>query len=134
MPENCCSRSGFSLALLHCCAKIELNKKAKLSIYRSVLVPTPTCGHEGWVTIENMRMQIQAAKMGFLRRVAGISLRDKVRSSDICKGLGVEPMLLSIEWSQLRLRYLVKMAPGRLPREVFQACTAGKRSQVQVER
>ncbi len=97
MEQEICQRTvaaGADFLLLYCAVvtKRELNQKAKLSIYRSILVPTPTCGHEGWVTIENMRMQIQAAKMGFLRRVAGISLRDKVRSSDICKGLGVEPI------------------------------------------
>ncbi|KAL3048456.1 hypothetical protein OYC64_007094 [Pagothenia borchgrevinki] len=59
--------------------------------------------------------------MGFLRRVAGVSLRDKVRSSVIREGLGVEPLLLRIERSQLTLfRHLVRMPPGRLPREVFQ--------------
>uniref|UniRef100_A0A3B5M1U4 Eukaryotic translation initiation factor 4H n=1 Tax=Xiphophorus couchianus TaxID=32473 RepID=A0A3B5M1U4_9TELE len=40
--------------------------------------------------------------MGFLRRVAGLSLRDRVRSSVIREGLRVEPLLLHIERSQLR--------------------------------
>ena len=39
--------------------------------------------------------------MGFLHRVAGVSLRDRVRSSAFREGLGVEP---------------------HLPREVFLAC------------
>ncbi|KAL3048111.1 hypothetical protein OYC64_006814 [Pagothenia borchgrevinki] len=66
--------------------------------------------------------------MGFLRRVSGVSLRDKVRSSVIREGLGVEPLLLRVERSQLRwFGHLVRMPPGRLPREVFQARPAGKR-------
>ncbi|KAK5851386.1 hypothetical protein PBY51_002187 [Eleginops maclovinus] len=66
--------------------------------------------------------------MGFLRRVAGISLRDKVRSSVIREGLGGEPLLLRVERSQLRwFGHLVRMPPGRLPREVSQARPAGKR-------
>ncbi|TDG96516.1 hypothetical protein EPR50_G00229570 [Perca flavescens] len=40
--------------------------------------------------------------MGFLRRVAGVSLRDRVRSSVIREELGVEPLLLCVERSQLR--------------------------------
>ncbi|KAJ7994746.1 hypothetical protein DPEC_G00252670 [Dallia pectoralis] len=60
--------------------------------------------------------------MGFLRKVAGLSLRDRVRSSVIREELGVEPLLLCIERSQLRwFGHLVRMPPGRLPREVFQA-------------
>ena len=68
--------------------KRELSQKAKLSVYQAIFVPTLTYGHEGWVMTE--RTRIQAAEMGFLRRVAGVSFRDKVRSSVIWEGLGVE--------------------------------------------
>ncbi|KAI3377487.1 hypothetical protein L3Q82_008668, partial [Scortum barcoo] len=70
----------------------------------------------------------QIAEMSFLRRVAGRSLRDRVRSSVTREELGVEPLLLRIERSQLRwLGHLFRMPPGRLPREVFQACPTGRR-------
>ncbi|KAI3353065.1 hypothetical protein L3Q82_019630 [Scortum barcoo] len=106
------------------------SKKAKLSIYRSIYVPTLTYGHELWVMTERTRSRIQAAEMSFLRRVAGRSLRDRVRSSVTREELGVEPLLLHhcIERSQLRwLGHLFRMPPGRLPREVFQACPTGRR-------
>ena len=41
-------------------------------------------------------------EMSFLCRVAGLSLRDRVWSSAIGEELGVEPILLRIERSQLR--------------------------------
>ncbi|KAK7929811.1 hypothetical protein WMY93_006206 [Mugilogobius chulae] len=54
--------------------------------------------------------------MSFLRRVAGRSLRDRVRSSVTREELGVEPLLLHIERGQLRwLGHLYRMPPGRLP-------------------
>ncbi|KAI3352977.1 hypothetical protein L3Q82_019551, partial [Scortum barcoo] len=88
----------------------ELSRKAKLSIYRSVYAPTLTYGHElwgGWAT--------------------GRSLRDNVRSSVTQEELGVEPLLLHIERSQLRwLGHLFRMPHGRLPREEFQACPTGE--------
>ena len=66
--------------------------------------------------------------MGFLRRVSELSLRDRVRSSVIREGLGVEPLLLRIERSQMRgLGHLVRMPPGRLPGEVFRARPTGRR-------
>ena len=66
--------------------------------------------------------------MGFLRRVSGLSLRDRVRSSVIQEGLGVEPLLLRIERSQMRwFGHLVRMLPGRLPGEVFRARPTGRR-------
>lgn len=49
--------------------------------------------------------------------MAGFTLRDKVRSSDIC-----------VERSQLRwLGHLIRMPPGSLLFEVFLACTTGRR-------
>uniref|UniRef100_A0A8C6MJY5 Reverse transcriptase domain-containing protein n=1 Tax=Nothobranchius furzeri TaxID=105023 RepID=A0A8C6MJY5_NOTFU len=83
--------------------KRELSQKARLSIYWSIYVPILTYGHELWVMTERTRLRIQAVEMSFLRRVAGLSLRDRVRSSDIREGLGVELLLLRIERSQLRL-------------------------------
>ncbi|KAI3363802.1 hypothetical protein L3Q82_001410 [Scortum barcoo] len=101
--------------------KKELSLKAKLSIYRSIYVPTLTYGHELWVMTERTRLWIQAAKMSFLLRVAGHSLIDRVRSSVTREELGVEPLLLHIERSQLRwLGHLFWMPPGRLHREEAQ--------------
>ncbi|KAK3516914.1 hypothetical protein QTP70_028206 [Hemibagrus guttatus] len=51
--------------------KKELSRKAKLSIYQSIYVPTLTYGHELWVMTERVRSRIHAAEMSFLRRVAG---------------------------------------------------------------
>ncbi len=62
--------------------KKELSCKAKLSIYRLIYVPTLTYGHELWVMTERTRSRIQAAEISFLHRVAGRSLRDRVRSSE----------------------------------------------------
>ena len=108
--------------------KRELSRKAKLSIYRSIYVPTLTYGHELWVMTERIRSRIQASEMSFLRRVAGCSLRDRVKSSVTQEELQVEPLLLHIERSQLRWLGLFRMPPGRLPREVFLACPARRRS------
>ncbi|TWW74689.1 hypothetical protein D4764_14G0006920 [Takifugu flavidus] len=49
--------------------------------------------------------------------------KDRVRSSAIREELGIEPLLLRVERSQMRwLGHLVRMPPGRLPGEVFRAC------------
>ncbi len=66
--------------------------------------------------------------MSFLRRVAGRSLRDRVRSSTTREELRVEPLHLDIERSQLRwLGHLFWMPPGRLPGEVFWVRPTGRR-------
>ena len=63
--------------------KRELSKKAKLSIFKTVFVPILTYGHESWVITERMRSQVQASEMRFLRRIEGVTLVIKVRSSEI---------------------------------------------------
>ncbi|TWW64134.1 hypothetical protein D4764_03G0011420 [Takifugu flavidus] len=80
--------------------KRELSQKAKLSIYRSIFVPTLTYGHELWVMTERTRSRVQAAEMSFLRRVAGLSLRDRLRGSAIREELGVESLFLRVERSR----------------------------------
>ncbi len=62
----------------------------------------PHLWREGWVMTERMRSRKQVAEMGFLRRVAGIYPRDKVRSTVIHESVRVELLLLYIEKSQLR--------------------------------
>ena len=71
---------GEVLHVLHrtVVTKRELSWKAKLSIYRPNLRPYP--GHERWVMTERKRSWVQAAEMGFLHMVAGVSLRDRVRA------------------------------------------------------
>ncbi|KAK0137740.1 hypothetical protein N1851_026044 [Merluccius polli] len=77
---------------------------------------------------ERTRSRVQAAEMSFLRRVAGLSLRDRLRSSVIREELRVDPLLLRVERSQMRwLVHLVRMPPGRLPGEVFRARPTGRR-------
>ena len=85
--------------------KRELPKKAKLSIFKAVFVPILTYGHESLVMTKRMRSQVQASEMRFLRKIEGVALFNKVRSSEIRKSLNIEPLLLRIERSQLILEY-----------------------------
>lgn len=47
------------------------------------LHPTSNFGLELWVATERMRLWTQVAQMNFLQRLAGLSLRNKVKSSII---------------------------------------------------
>ncbi len=49
--------------------------------------------------------------MGFLRRVAAVSLRDKVKSAVIPEGLEVEPLFLCVERNQLTWFRCLQVAP-----------------------
>lgn len=58
-----------------------LSNEVQLSIYQSVYIPTLTYVHEFWVETERTMSRIQVAEMRFLQRVAGLSLRDMVKTS-----------------------------------------------------
>ena len=108
--------------------KRELCTKAKLSVFRSVFFPTLTYDHECWIMTERVRSRVQAAEMGFLRKVSGLSLLDKVKSTDICQSLDIEPLLLRIEQSQLRwYGYVTRMSHEQTAKQLINVLSSGKR-------
>ena len=75
-----------------------------------------------------MRSQVQASEMRFLRRVEGVTLFNKVRSSEIQKSPNIEPLLLRIEKSQLRwFGHVSRMPQKRLPKQASLAKANGRR-------
>ncbi|KAK0144934.1 hypothetical protein N1851_016177 [Merluccius polli] len=76
--------------------KRELSRKAKLSIYQSIYVPALTCGHELWVMTERTRSRVQAARNELS------SAGDRVKKLGHREELGVDPLLLRVERSQMR--------------------------------
>ncbi|TWW78263.1 hypothetical protein D4764_11G0003840 [Takifugu flavidus] len=90
-----------------------------------------------WIKIstsKSVAMVLNRKKVECLLQVKGEILpqveefKDRVRSSAIWEELGVEPLLLCVERSQMRwLGHLVWMFPGRLTGEVFRAFPSGRR-------
>lgn len=67
-----------------------------------------------------MTSWIQVVEKSFLCLIAGLSLRDQARSSDIQRELAVELLLLPVERSRLRLfRHRIRMPPGFFPVEIL---------------
>ena len=76
-----------------------------------------------------VRSLVQASKMRFLRRIKGVTLFNKVRSSEIPKSLNIEPLLLPIGRCQLRwFGHLSRMLQERLPKQALLAKANGRRS------
>ena len=67
--------------------KRELCTKTKLSVSISIFVPILTHGHKCWIMTERVRSRVQAAEMGFLRKIRGLSLLDKVKIIGIRQSL-----------------------------------------------
>ena len=77
---------------------------------------------------KRVQSQVQASEIRFLRKIEGVTLFKKVRSSDIRKSLNIEPLILRIERSQLRWFGLVSRMPQeRLPKQALLAKANGRR-------
>lgn len=104
-PEIRSSGGGVALAF---------SRRAKLSVYRSIFFPVFTEGQEGWVLTEITRSRIHAAKVGFLRRGAGVSLREGKKLSHPWKARSAAPLRrkepVGVCWG-----HLVRMPARRLP-------------------
>ena len=133
IDKQWCTRIGKANAVMRALhysvvMKRELSKKAKLSIFKAVFVPILTYSHESWVMTERMRSQVQASEMRFFRKIEGVRLFEKMRSSEIWKSLNIEPLLLRIKRSQLRwFGHVSRMPQERLPKQALLAKANGRR-------
>ena len=65
--------------------------------------------------------------MMFLRRIEGVTLLNKVRSSEIQKSLNIKPLFLQIEKSQLKwFGHVSRMPRERLPNKLYLSTQMGK--------
>ena len=75
-----------------------------------------TYSHESWVMTERVRSQKHASEMSFLQRIEGVTLFNKVRSTEVRKSLNIKSLLLRIERSQLRwLGHVSRMPQAGVP-------------------
>ena len=95
--------------------------------------PILTYRHESWMITKRVQSQAQAPGNRFLRRIEGVALFNKVRSSEIQKSLNIEPLPLWIEWSKLTwFGHESRMPLERLPKQALLAKAKGKRSRTTV--
>ena len=63
-------------------------RKLKIKLYMTVIRPVLLYGAECW-TVRKKEEHLEKTEMRMLRRIKGVTLRDKVKSVDIRKELGV---------------------------------------------
>ena len=75
-----------------------------------------------------MRSRVQAAEMGFLRRMSGLTLLDKVKSADIRESLNIEALLLRLERSRLRwYGHVRRMSQEKTAKKLLCSTPIGRR-------
>lgn len=80
----------------------KIPRKLKVKIYTTVIRPVLLYGAEVWITRKKEEKLMEVTEMRMLRRIKGVSLRDKQRSDDIRNELGVCNITKKIKEARLR--------------------------------
>lgn len=106
----------------------EITKETKMKIFKTIYRPILTYGAESWVLSERQKNKIQAAEMKYLRRVKGITLKDRIRSTQIREELKVKPMMEFIEQKQLSWwGHIQRMEEERPAKRIYETRIQNKR-------
>lgn len=109
-------------------SKGEIEQKTKLQVYNSISIPTILYGSETWVTNKKHESTINAAEMKQLRRIAGKTKMDRLRSDYIRGELKQEPIEVKIKKRKLNwYGHIIRMKQTRLVKRVMEAKRYGKR-------
>ena len=77
-------------------------RKLKVKIYTTVIRPVLMYGAEVWTVRKKEERLLETTEMRMLRRIRGVTLRDRMRSADIRRELGVERITSKIRTARLR--------------------------------
>ena len=76
--------------------------KLKVKLYTTIVRPALLYGSETWVVRRKEEQMLEKTEMRMLRRIKGVTIRDKVRSHDIRKELGVSDIKEKVREARLR--------------------------------
>lgn len=108
--------------------KKEVSKKTKMTVYKTIFIPTLTYGSESWVLTKETKRKLQTVEMKYLRAVLGVTRRDKIRNDHIRTKLQVEPLEKYIERNQLRwFGHLTRMQNKQQAKKIWQTRASGRR-------
>ena len=78
-------------------------RKLKIKLYMTVIRPVLLYGAECWTVRKKEEQILEKTEMRMLRRIKGVTLRDRVTSVDIRKELGVSSIQEKVR--EMRLRW-----------------------------
>ena len=80
----------------------KMPRKLKIKLYMTFIRPVLLNGAECWTVIKKEERIPEKTEMRMLRRIKGVTLRDRVKSADITKGLGVSSTQEKVREMKLR--------------------------------
>ena len=71
-------------------------------MYDQCVMPTMTYGAETWTTTKHLKQKLMTAQRAMERRMLNITIRDKIRNSEIRKQTKVKDVMLKIKEAKWR--------------------------------
>lgn len=110
-------------------SKKEVQRKTKITIFKTIYRPILTYGCETWIMTPRTKSRLEAAEMKYHRRVKGVTLRDHIRSTKIREEIGIESLSEYIEKRQLGWwGHIQRMNEDRMVKKIWEARMGGKRN------
>ena len=108
--------------------KKEVSRKTKMNVYKVIFRPILTYGSESWILNNRQKSKLQAMDMKYLRKVKGVTRRDRIRNEDVRTELQIQSVLEFIENKQLSWwGHLQRMTDTRPAKEIWGARVQSKK-------
>ncbi len=108
----------------------DISVKTKVRVYETLVLSLLLYNSETWALKEETKRRLLVFEMTCLRRITGISRKDKIRNTTIRKRAGVEEDIVQ-KITRNRLRYfghVVRMPSSRFPNMALYGQVHGQRS------
>ena len=126
-------RIGLALGAMHTLHPIwrarNISNQTKIALYKSLVLSIVLYAAETWTLKKRDQSRLLSFEMSCLRRILGISRRDKIRNDCIRKQLGLETSIMDrIQKRQLAYYgHIIRMDNSRLPLITIDGSTKGTR-------
>ncbi|CAH1267017.1 TTC28 [Branchiostoma lanceolatum] len=107
----------------------KLSVKTKMAVYNACVLSTLLYGSETWSTYAKQENRLNAFHMRCMRRILGISWKDKVTNTEVLSRPGLPTMFTLLRQRRLRwLGHVRRMEDGRIPKDLlYGELISGKR-------
>ena len=99
-----------------------------MKVFKVIYRPILTYGSESWILTQRQKSKITAVEMRYLRRVKGVTRKDRIRNEHIREELEIIPILDFIEQKQLGWwGHLIRLKERTPVIQVWESRTQGRR-------
>jgi hypothetical protein len=92
----------------------------KMKFYRAFITSTLLYGCESWATTQEQERQLNVVHMRFLRKIVGVTLRDKQRNDKVANRCNIPQVPALLSMARMRWAgHLIRMGGDRLPKKTF---------------